>query len=162
MLAENFTPKTSKTTKFRSRTKIFERTVQILPKSASQFDQPKTDELFREQETNPELTEISASRDDITVSRKLQERRSTVDVTKISSEVTEEGEDLEIEVKKETEQQPAVVGRSLSADNDDTLADEEVETLTTRFRKSVELDSNQLVSVRQELSWFFIYFKNEG
>ena len=85
-----------------------------------------------------------------------------MDVTKISSEVTEEGEDLEIEVKKETEQQPAVVGRSLSADNDDTLADEEVETLTTRFRKSVELDSNQLVSVRQELSWFFIYFKNEG
>jgi len=114
----------------------------ILPKSASQFDQPKTNEFFREQETNPELTEISASRDDITVSRKLQERRSTVDVTKITSEVTEEGED---EVKKESEtgSQP-VVGRSLSADNDDTLADEEVETLTTRFRKSVELDSNQL------------------
>ena len=55
------------------------------------------------------------------------------------------------------------VGRSLSADNDDKLADEEVENLTTRFRKSVELDSDQLVSLfAKKLIWLYWHIRDRN
>ena len=125
----------------------------MLPKSSSHLDQPSEAVDLVEQETSPELTEISPSRDNITVSRSLYERRSTVDVTKIETKSLDHGqqelsdEKLDMQEQIGTDANERNVGRSLSADNDDKLADEEVENLTTRFRKRVELDSDQLVSL---------------
>ena len=126
-----------------------------MPKPSSQFNTPinSNDHILTEQETNPELTEITESRDSITVSRKLHERRSTVDVGKIT-ETKENNQEVTENNDSDTEDTKNI-GRSLSADNDDKLADEEVENLTTRFRKSIELDSDQLVSV---LTYFIFLF----
>ena len=115
----------------------------IAQKSSSLLDPPRTGNstFLSEQDTNPELTEIEASRDSITVSRKGLERRSTIDVTKGGvGEIAEERSD---DAATGEDGEPA---RSMSADNEDREADEEVENLTTRFRKSLELNSDQLVS----------------